>query len=171
MHLQILENIFKRESMSSLNIQSLSIENSTNPNPLSDISDKDELNSSLILKDEVDELPLHPEPAGVKLDTVDDPITGKIVAPPPYVVTLHAIDRILNNWDLRGLSTHDKQTIRFLGYYFPHTISLCGTNDGLHLLFLCSFLRYLSFGASLGLGIWQVSFKQSNKSFLLLLLQ
>lgn len=142
-----------------LNGQSLSIENPSSPIRLSENEFNEEMNTKLLLKDNndnINEIPPTPEPNGIKLDSIDDPITEKPVAPPPYVVTLHAIEKILNNWETKGLSDEDKQAIKFLGYYFPHTISLCGTEDGLRAILLCSLLRYLSFGTIFGLGIWQV---------------
>lgn len=157
MHQKILENIFKRESTSMLSEQTLSIENYSSPIRLSENEDNGELDSKLLLTTASnEELPSNPEPPGLTLDSVDDPITGKTVAPPPYVVTLHAIDKILGNWDARGLTEQDKQAIKFLGYYFPHTISLCGTHDGLRTILYCSLLRHIIFGAIFGLGIWQV---------------
>jgi hypothetical protein len=131
-HQSILQNIFKRESIYDWTSSDArgdardgSIESPTSPlhdspspspSPLGG-SGKETLSSRLIetvgLQEE-EELPSDPAPKGMRLESAEDPITGKAVAPPPYVVTLHAVEEVLNSWgtSTRGLSEEDKQNIR-----------------------------------------------------------
>jgi hypothetical protein len=100
--------------MSDLSEREQSIENSMSPLHDSALTDpQDTLTSQLVQSFIVDdELPRDPAPRGLKLETVNDPITGKAVAPPPYVVTLHATEEIFRKWDATQLSAEDKQSIR-----------------------------------------------------------
>lgn len=115
-HQAILENIFKRESNVdwSKSDREMSIESPSSPLHDSPDPDNKETLSSMLIETVVldDELPSDPAPKGIKLESAEDPITGKAVAPPPYVVTLHAVEEVLQSWDSRGLSDEDKQNIR-----------------------------------------------------------
>jgi hypothetical protein len=93
-----------------------SIENAISPFHDSALTDpQDNLTSQLIQTFTAnDELPPDPAPKGLKLESVDDPITGKPVAPPPYVVTLHATEAVFRQWDTTQLDAEDKQSIRLV---------------------------------------------------------
>jgi hypothetical protein len=123
-HQTILENIFKRESMVDWtnSDREMSIESPLSPlhdSPEPEAVGKEILSAKLIETVGLeDELPPDPAPKGIKLESAEDPITGKAVAPPPYVVTLHAVEEVLKSWDTRGLSDEDKQNIRW-DFSFP----------------------------------------------------
>lgn len=98
--------------MNEFNEREQSIENPTSPLHY-DEQEKETLSTQLIQTLVLEEeLPKDPAPKGMKLESVNDPITDKPVAPPPYVVTLHAIEEVLRGWDTRGLEAEDKQNIR-----------------------------------------------------------
>jgi hypothetical protein len=100
--------------MNNLGDRALSVEN-----PVLRLTDTDNegLKTQLLQEEDVD-IPVTPEPGGVKLDSVDDPITGRPVAPPPYVLVLHSIDAILSGWESKGLPDQDKNIIRLFLWFF-----------------------------------------------------
>jgi hypothetical protein len=83
-HIQILENIFSREPVKGLD-------------STSEISADEEFAVSPMTKGVVEdsEVPITPEPVGLKLEATDDPVTGGKVCPPPYVITLHASNAVM----------------------------------------------------------------------------
>lgn len=82
---------------------------SSPPPPSSDISI-----SGLVDEIVRDEIPIAPEPPGITLDSVIDPITSENVKPPPYVVSLHAIEFAIKSLEREGvvLPEVEKQSIR-----------------------------------------------------------
>mmetsp|Transcript_593 Transcript_593/g.984 ORF Transcript_593/g.984 Transcript_593/m.984 type:complete len:703 (+) Transcript_593:129-2237(+) len=150
-HTKILENISKRESD-----RVLDEENFTPPRSGSFVFWKPEeftespLNNKLV----DDDVPVEPEPLGIKLEATQDPITDKLISPPPYVTTLHTVNSVINNWKV-PIGSQDQSDIRFLGYYFPTMLKICGDENGRHMLYLLAIWKYFLFFSLLALGTWQ----------------
>lgn len=113
---------------------------------------------SVIDKEFGDAAPID-EPIMPKLSSARDPITGTAVSPPPYVQVMEVIDSLMDggpgNTFPRPLNDEEILSLRFLGYYFPRRLHLCGTKEGRQTILRIGIVRTSIAFTLLILSIWQ----------------
>lgn len=88
-----------------------------------------------------------------------DPITRTLLAPPPYIMAVCAVDEYIkatNHHPAVQLSEDDQLTLRLLAYYVPKLFHMCTAARGRLTMLQLYVLETVISCAVFVLGLWQV---------------